>query len=181
MPLEGLQPLMMTQSRVFRCRGVVAMTPSGMLYLLYLFSQLQGFCLFDGVQFLLSMSKLTTCSCLLCKWISELLKRVTTLLGLLRWLSGKEPTCQCRRPWLDPWVRKITWRRKWLSIPVFLPGESYGHRSLVCYGPCSCKESDMTEQLNLHLHHTLASFPGFCLQPVLNWAPREPIGLPWKL
>ena len=27
--------------------------------------------------------------------------------GLLRWLSGKESTCQCRRCGLDPWVRKI--------------------------------------------------------------------------
>ena len=24
------------------------------------------------------------------------------------------------------WVRKIRWRRKWLPIPVFLPGESHG-------------------------------------------------------
>ena len=179
MPLEGLQPLM-TQSRVFRCRGV-AMTQAGMLHLLYLFSQLQSFFLCDGVQSLLSISKLTTCSCLLCKWISELLIRVTILLGLPRWLSGKESICQCRRPWLDPWVRKITWRRKWLSIPVFLPGESYGQRSLVGNSPWGPKESDMTEQLNLHFQHPLASFPGLCLQPVLNWALRQPIGLPWKL
>ena len=27
--------------------------------------------------------------------------------GLPRWLSGKEPTCQCRRQRFDPWVRKI--------------------------------------------------------------------------
>ena len=25
---------------------------------------------------------------------------------------------------------KIPWRRKWQSIPVFLPGESHGQRSL---------------------------------------------------
>ena len=24
----------------------------------------------------------------------------------------------------DPWVRKIPWRRKWQSTPIFLPGES---------------------------------------------------------
>ena len=30
-----------------------------------------------------------------------------------------------------PWVRKIPWRRKWQPTPVFLPGKSYGQRSLV--------------------------------------------------
>ena len=30
----------------------------------------------------------------------------------------------------------------------FLPGESYGRRSLVGYSPQGCKESDMTEQLH---------------------------------
>ena len=36
--------------------------------------------------------------------------------------SGKEPAYQCRR-WkrfgLDPWVRKIPWRRAWQPTPVF--------------------------------------------------------------
>ena len=30
--------------------------------------------------------------------------------GLLRWHSGKESTCQCRRHGFDPWVGKIPWR-----------------------------------------------------------------------
>ena len=46
---------------------------------------------------------------------------------------------------LDSWVGKILWRRKWQSIPVFLPGESHGQRSLVGYSPWGHKESDMTE------------------------------------
>ena len=33
--------------------------------------------------------------------------------GLLRWLSGKESACQCRRYRFNPWVRKISRRRKW--------------------------------------------------------------------
>ena len=33
----------------------------------------------------------------------------------------------------DPWVGKIPWRRTWQPIPVFLPGESHGQRSLVSY------------------------------------------------
>ena len=62
--------------------------------------------------------------------------------------SGKEPAHQCRRRkrrGLDPWVRKIPWRRAWQFTPVFLPGESYGQRSLAGYSPQGCKESDMAE------------------------------------
>ena len=33
--------------------------------------------------------------------------RMHLSLGLPRWCSGKESTCQCRRPWFDPWVGKI--------------------------------------------------------------------------
>ena len=28
------------------------------------------------------------------------------------------------------WVITVSWRRKWQPTPVFLPGKSYGHRSL---------------------------------------------------
>ena len=45
-------------------------------------------------------------------------------------------------------LRKIPRRRKWLPIPVILPGESHGQRSLASYSPWGLKESDMTEQLN---------------------------------
>jgi len=33
----------------------------------------------------------------------------------------------------DSWVRKIPWRKEWLTTPVFLPGEFHGQRSLVGY------------------------------------------------
>ena len=47
------------------------------------------------------------------------------LSGLSWWLSCKEFACQCRRLWLDPWVRRMPWRRrKWQPTPVFLPGKS---------------------------------------------------------
>ena len=39
----------------------------------------------------------------------------------------------------DPWSRTLQ------SAPVFLPGESYGQRSLVGYRPWGCKQSGMTE------------------------------------
>ena len=40
---------------------------------------------------------------------------------------------------------KIPWR-KWQSTPVFLPGKTYGPRSLAGYSPWDRKELDMTEQ-----------------------------------
>ena len=51
---------------------------------------------------------------------------------------------------LDPWVGKITWRRKWQPTPGFLPGKSHGPRRLPSYSPWSFKDSDMTEQLTQH-------------------------------
>ena len=39
----------------------------------------------------------------------------------------------------ETWVRSLGredhWRRTWQSTPVFLPGESHGHRSLRGYSP----------------------------------------------
>ena len=52
-----------------------------------------------------------------------------------RWRSGKESTCQCRRPKFDPSVRKIFWRKKCQATPVFLPGKFHGQRSLAGYSP----------------------------------------------
>ena len=69
------------------------------------------------------------------------------VLGLPRWLRGKESTCQCkrhRRLGSDPWVGKIPWKRKWQPSPMFLPGESHGQRNLLGYSPWGHKESDMT-------------------------------------
>ena len=59
--------------------------------------------------------------------------------GLLWWLSGKEPACQCARFGFDPWVGKIPWRRKWQTPSIFLPGESHGQRSLAGYSPWGLK------------------------------------------
>ena len=74
--------------------------------------------------------------------------------GFARWLSGKEPTCQCircKRREFDTWVRRS-------------PGEGNGNplqysclensmdRSLVGYRPWGCKESDMTYRARTHTH-----------------------------
>ena len=50
-----------------------------------------------------------------------------------------------KRCGFDPWVGKIPWSRAWQCTPIFLPGESYGQRSLVGYSPWGHKESDKAE------------------------------------
>jgi len=52
---------------------------------------------------------------------------------------------QCRRPEFDSWVRKISFRREWQPIPVFLPGEFNRQRSLAGYSSWGYKELGMTE------------------------------------
>ena len=42
--------------------------------------------------------------------------------GLPRWCCGKESACQAGRHRFNPWVGKISQRRKWQSTPAFLPG-----------------------------------------------------------
>ena len=56
---------------------------------------------------------------------------------------------QCRRCGLDPWVRKIPWRKRPLT-PVFLPGKSHGQRSLVGCSPGVAKSRTwLTEHARL--------------------------------
>ena len=52
--------------------------------------------------------------------------------------------------WVRFLVRKIPWRRKWQTTPVFLPGESHGQRNPVGCSTRGCKESDTTERLHFH-------------------------------
>ena len=64
-------------------------------------------------------------------------------------IEGKKST------WIIGWelggCQGSQWRRKWQLTPVFLPGESYGQRSLAGYLSWGCKESDMTERLSTGL------------------------------
>jgi len=47
--------------------------------------------------------------------------------------DAKGLACSTRRPEFSPWVGKIPWRKEWLPIAVFLPGEFCGLRSLLGY------------------------------------------------
>ena len=69
----------------------------------------------------------------------------------LRWGLRQWKIClKCRTRGFHFWVRKIPWRRGWLSTPVSLPGEAHGQRNLVSYSPWGHKESDTTQRLTLH-------------------------------
>ena len=59
-----------------------------------------------------------------------------------------------RRWGFHPWVEKIPWRRKWQPTPGFLPGKSYGERSLVGCSPWGHKELDVTELRSVHVETT---------------------------
>ena len=65
------------------------------------------------------------------------------------WLRWQRICLQCCRPWFNSWVGKMPWRNAWQATPVFLPGESYGQRSLVGFSPWDRKESDTTKAISM--------------------------------
>ena len=76
--------------------------------------------------------------------------------GLLGGTSGKKKkkmhayAGDIKKRRFNPQVGKTLWRRAQQPTPLFLPGESHGHRSLEGYSPEGRKESDMTERLSTH-------------------------------
>ena len=54
---------------------------------------------------------------------------------------------------VDPWVRNISWKRKWQPTPRVLLEKFYGQRRLAGFNPWGHEELDTTEQLS----------PNFCL------------------
>ena len=66
-------------------------------------------------------------------------------------------------------LRKIPWRKEWLSTPGFLPGEFHGWRSLAGYNWWGRKELDTTERLilSLFLFKTILIIVEFTFQSFL--------------
>ena len=56
------------------------------------------------------------------------------VIGLPRWRSGKESTCQCRRHGFSPWVGKIPWRRNWQPVQNSCLGNLMEHGGLQSMG-----------------------------------------------
>ena len=74
-------------------------------------------------------------------------------------LSWQRICLQWRRPWFNPWVRKICWRRKLLPSPVFWPGEFHVQRSLAGYSPWGHKELTRLSDFQFHAFHTIFFIP----------------------
>ena len=55
--------------------------------------------------------------------------------GFTRSLVGKESDCNAGGLGLIPGSGRFPWRRKWQPIPVFLPRQFRGQRSLAGYSP----------------------------------------------
>ena len=84
------------------------------------------------------------------------------VLRLPRWLVVKNLPANYRkykRCRFDPWVRKIPWRRARQTTLVFLPGESYGQRSLVGYSPWVEKSWTQLKGLSMHTCNPVLCFP----------------------
>ena len=95
------------------------------------------------------------------------------------WLSSKESACQCRRPRFDPWVGRISWRRKWQPTPVFLPGKPHEQRSLVSYSPWGRKrvrhDLATTQQQSPQLNQSKTTYPDFYILVSMDPNPSLPI------
>ena len=63
--------------------------------------------------------------------------------------DGEEAACNAEELDSVPGWGRSPQGTEWQSTPVFLPGESYGQRSLATYCPCGCKELDTTKRLTL--------------------------------
>ena len=75
------------------------------------------------------------------------------------WSSDKEASCRrCRRHGFDPWVRKISWNKKWQPPPVSLPEKFHQQKRLAGYSPWSCKRVGH----NWATEHTTQSSYTFC-------------------
>ena len=76
---------------------------------------------------------------------------------LPRELNDKKSTCQYKICGFDPWLGKISWRRRWEPTAAFLPGKSSGQRSLAGYSPYGRKVEHnwITQYTRAHTHtHT---------------------------
>ena len=76
-----------------------------------------------------------------------------------------------QQKWVQSWVRKIPWKRKWQLTPVYLPGKSQGQRSLAGYSPWGHRHNLVTEQQqSVYVNATLSSHPAltfpFCVQHI---------------
>ena len=86
----------------------------------------------------------------------------TNYLGLSGGSAGKKSACIGRDLGLIPRLGRSPGEGNGNPLPVFLPGEFHGQRSLVGYSPWGHKELDLNEQLTLSWHTNYLLFISFC-------------------
>ena len=64
-------------------------------------------------------------------------------------MAKSQPAAQ--ETWVNPWAKRIPWRRDWLLTLVCLLAEFHGQRNLAGYLPWDHKELDMNERLAFSL------------------------------
>ena len=90
----------------------------------------------------------------------KILTTTQDLVGLPLWLSGKESTCNAEDTGYSgsiPGSGRSPCRRAWQPTPVFLPGESYGQRSLAGFSLSGSQrvKHDWSDWMHTHTHiHT---------------------------
>jgi len=77
---------------------------------------------------------------------------IYSIFGFLRWLSGKESACQCRRCGFDPDSGRSPGEGN-LSTPVFSSGKFHGQRSPAGYSLWGYKELGMAKQLSMYINY----------------------------
>ena len=78
-------------------------------------------------------------------------------------LVAQQRIClQCRRLVFHLWVRKIPWRREWLSTPAFLPGEFHFSKHLLRL--LHAKPRVLEEASELHLSQSCSPILLFLLE-----------------
>ena len=82
----------------------------------------------------------------------------------------KESACNAGDAGSIPGSGRSPWRRKWQPTPVFLPGKSHGHGSLVGYSPWDCKRiwHDLVtkQQQSVHMSIPISQFIPSTLTPL---------------
>ena len=98
------------------------------------------------VEPLAGFARICTARCTKCVPSCSVLSMASLMTQWVKVCLQRRRHGRCR---FDPWVRKMSWRRKWQPIPVFLGGKSHGQRSQVAYSAKDYKELDMTEWLSM--------------------------------
>ena len=73
--------------------------------------------------------------------------------------------------WVQPWIGKSSWRRRWRPISVFLPGKSCGQRNLVDCSPLGRKRAahDLTTEHTLGLCCLKTAWNSSWIHETLFW------------